>query len=130
MGASHSVYIANDCAQDIYVLASLSPEWAVFDFMIDAALIFVGFTELKAAIAIEELPTTISSRDVYQNLACYAEEQREWECLALSVLDTGGYRLSAHIDDRICPTLLASDSQGEYMRVVAVSFTVVGLDIV
>ncbi|KAI0248924.1 hypothetical protein BJV78DRAFT_1284371 [Lactifluus subvellereus] len=66
-------------------------------------------------------------RDVYQNLACYATSQDTWECLTLRALPEGGYRLSADINSRICPTLLASDSGGNYMRVVADSSTIVGL---
>jgi hypothetical protein len=39
----------------------------------------------------------------------------------------GGYRLYAHLDDGTYPTVLASDSEGEYMKVVADSDTVIGL---
>lgn len=67
-------------------------------------------------------------RDVYQNLACKESEQKGWESLVITALSSGGFRLSAHIDDRVCPTLLASDSEGEYMRVVAESNTAIGLD--
>jgi len=66
-------------------------------------------------------------RDVYQHLACKATSQADWECITLTALQEGGYRLSADIDGRICPTLLASDSGGEYMRVVAESDTIIGL---
>jgi len=66
-------------------------------------------------------------RDVYQHLACKATSQADWECITLTALPEGGYRLSADIDGRICPTLLASDSGGGYMRVVAESDTIIGL---
>ena len=67
-------------------------------------------------------------RDLYQNLACKESKQNEWECLVFTTLASGGYRLYAHIDGRVCPTLLATDSEGEYMRVVAESDTAIGLD--
>jgi len=66
-------------------------------------------------------------RDVYQNLRCSASSQGTWECITLRARPGGGYCLSADIDGRICPTLLASDSKGEYMRVVAESDTIIGL---
>jgi protein-tyrosine phosphatase len=66
-------------------------------------------------------------RDVYQHLACYATSQGDWECITLMALLEGGYRLSADINGKICPTLLARDSGGDYMRVVAESNTIVGL---
>jgi hypothetical protein len=59
-------------------------------------------------------------RDAYQNLRCVASCSRE-------SLPDGGYRLSADIDGRISSSLLASDSQEEYMIVVAESNTMIGL---
>lgn len=66
-------------------------------------------------------------RDVHQNLRCSQSSQDTWECITLRARPEGGYCLSADIDGRICPTLLASDSRGEYMRVVAESDTMIGL---
>lgn len=66
-------------------------------------------------------------RDIHQHLACYATLQGDWECITLTALPEGGYRLSADINGRIFPTLLTSDSGGDYMRVVAESNTIVGL---
>jgi hypothetical protein len=59
--------MANDSGQDIYVLASLNPMWAVVDVMTDAALIVAGAQELKAAAAITELPKTVKNlKDLYE----------------------------------------------------------------
>jgi hypothetical protein len=69
-------------------------------------------------------------RDVYQNLACYATSQGAWERLTMQSLDGGGYRLYAHLDDGTYPTTLKSDDDGEYMKVVASSDTVVGLQVI
>ena len=64
---------------------------------------------------------------MYQHLACHASSQDTWECLTLRALPEGGYRLSTDINSMICPTLLAHDSGGDFMRVVAKSNTIVGL---
>ena len=67
MGATHSsVYMANNSGQDIYVLASLTPMWAIVDVAIDGYLLVNGLEELKAAAAITELQTIQSLKDLWE----------------------------------------------------------------
>ncbi|KAK4223982.1 hypothetical protein QBC38DRAFT_34287 [Podospora fimiseda] len=41
MGASHSIHIANASSKDIYVMASLNPDWAVVDSIADIGVKFL-----------------------------------------------------------------------------------------
>lgn len=52
MGHSHSVYMADASGQDIYVMAALTREWAILDFVADAALLVAGVEGIvEAAVA-------------------------------------------------------------------------------
>ncbi|KAL1738594.1 hypothetical protein HDZ31DRAFT_50739 [Schizophyllum fasciatum] len=74
MGASQSVYMANDSGQPIYVMASLNPDWAIVDFVTDIALLFVGVEELKAVTTAAELPEAlVTIRDLYEFLKIAAK---------------------------------------------------------
>ncbi|KXX82189.1 hypothetical protein MMYC01_201715 [Madurella mycetomatis] len=67
MGVSHSVYLANDSSDDIYVIASLSPEWAFIDFVTDVGLLALGAEEIKSVVTAAELPETLATlRDLYE----------------------------------------------------------------
>ncbi|KAI0884571.1 uncharacterized protein GGS22DRAFT_144192 [Annulohypoxylon maeteangense] len=69
MGISHSVYMANGSGQDIYVMASLNPEWAIVDFIVDIGLLYVGVEEIKGVVMAAELPETLATfRDLYEFL--------------------------------------------------------------
>jgi len=56
MGTSQSVYMANGSGQDIYVMASLNPDWAIVDVIVDIGLLLVGVAEIKGVIMAAELP--------------------------------------------------------------------------
>lgn len=67
MGLSHSVYLANDSGQDIYVMASLNPDWAIADFIVDIGLLAYGVSEIRAVVAAAELPAELKTlRDLYE----------------------------------------------------------------
>ncbi|OCB87781.1 hypothetical protein A7U60_g5104 [Sanghuangporus baumii] len=74
IGVDNNVYMANDSGQDIYVMATLNPDWAIADFVFDIALLFTGIEEIKAAATAAELPATIATvRDLYEFLKIGAE---------------------------------------------------------
>lgn len=83
MGLSHSVYFANDSDQDVYVIASLNPDWALIDFLVDAALLAVAVTELKAATTVLELPKELATMKDLYNFAKIAS------FLVLGTISTG-----------------------------------------
>lgn len=65
MGTSHSVYVANNSGQDIYVMASLNPDWAI----VDIGLLAYGVEEIKGVDMAAELPETLATlRDLYDFL--------------------------------------------------------------
>jgi len=69
MGTSESVHMANDSGQNIYVIASLNPDWAIVDVITDIGLFFVGVEEIKAVVGAAELPETLSTiRDLFNFL--------------------------------------------------------------
>ncbi|KAK4160092.1 hypothetical protein QBC43DRAFT_246079 [Cladorrhinum sp. PSN259] len=75
MGANHSIHIANDSGQDIYVMASLNPDWAVVDSIADMGvklLLGAAAGNLHAATTIAtatKLPKNIRSlRDIFSCL--------------------------------------------------------------
>ncbi|KAJ8523364.1 hypothetical protein ONZ45_g225 [Pleurotus djamor] len=66
MGANQSVYMANGSGQDIHVIASLNPDWAIVDFITDIGLLIAGVEELKGAAMLGELPETLNTiRDLF-----------------------------------------------------------------
>ncbi|KAG7091784.1 hypothetical protein E1B28_008189 [Marasmius oreades] len=68
-GSSHSVYMANATNQDIHVMVSLNPDWAIADFITDIGLFFIAVGEIKQLVTAVELPKTIATlRDLYQFL--------------------------------------------------------------
>ena len=74
MGTSQSVYMANASDQDIYVIASLNPDWAIADFITDIGLLLVGVEELKAVTTTAELPEAlVTIRDLYNFLKISAQ---------------------------------------------------------
>ncbi|KAI0314869.1 hypothetical protein OF83DRAFT_406031 [Amylostereum chailletii] len=74
MGVSHSVYMANAAGQEIYVMASLNPDWAIVDFVTDIGLLFVAVGEIKAVATAAELPETlVTLRDLYEFLKIAAK---------------------------------------------------------
>ncbi|KAI0384777.1 hypothetical protein F5Y04DRAFT_293084 [Hypomontagnella monticulosa] len=76
MATSHTVHIANNSGQDIYVMAALSKEWAVVDFITDIGLMFVGIEEIKAVTMTAELPETLKTfRDLYEFLKIFTKLQ-------------------------------------------------------
>ena len=74
MGASQSVYMANGSGQNIFVMASLNPDWAIVDFITDIGLLLVGVEELKAVTMLGELPEAlVTIRDLYEFLKIAAK---------------------------------------------------------
>lgn len=49
----------NASEKKIWVFIGLDPMWALADVLVDAALIFTAFTELKAVITVAELPEAL-----------------------------------------------------------------------
>jgi hypothetical protein len=64
-GTSHTVYMANASGQEIYVMAALSADWAIIDFIAAAALpLLLGGVEDIIAVAVEEgveLPSALTT---------------------------------------------------------------------
>jgi hypothetical protein len=58
MGASHSIYMANESGRDIYVMVALNPDWAMVDYVTDLDLMAFGVTWMKA-LGLGELPEAI-----------------------------------------------------------------------
>jgi len=66
--------MANASDQDIYVIASLNPDWAIADFITDIGLLLVGVEELKAVTTTAELPEAlVTIRDLYNFLKISAQ---------------------------------------------------------
>lgn len=68
-GASQNVYMADDSGQAIFVMAALSEEWAIVDFITDATLLVTGATGFAAATVEEvaDLPAVVNTfGDLYQ----------------------------------------------------------------
>lgn len=61
MGSSQSVHMANASKKKIWVFIGLDPMWALADVLVDAALIFTAYTELKAVLTVAELPETLAT---------------------------------------------------------------------
>ncbi|KAK6509234.1 hypothetical protein TWF481_003992 [Arthrobotrys musiformis] len=69
MGTTHSVYMANDSRQDIYLMVSLNPDWAIVDVIADVILLFNGVEEIKAACTTLDLPAALKTlKDLYDFL--------------------------------------------------------------
>ena len=62
-GISHNVYVANDSGQDNYVMASLNPEWALIDFIAEAAVpvLLAGAGAIAEVAEAAELPAELST---------------------------------------------------------------------
>jgi hypothetical protein len=60
--ADENIYVADGSGQDIYVMAGLTPEWALVDFIVDIALVVDPFDELAAVAEIAvSLPTALKT---------------------------------------------------------------------
>ena len=69
MGNKHSIHIANATSEDIYVLAYLSPDWAIVDAITNITVIAAALQQFKTCTALGELPAKITSiRDIFQTL--------------------------------------------------------------
>lgn len=66
--------MANNSGHEIYVMASLNPDWAIVDFITDIALLLVGVEEIKAVATAAELPAALNTfRDLYEFLKIAAK---------------------------------------------------------
>lgn len=64
-----AMHLSNSLYQNVYVLVSPNPDWAVADLVTDVGLMFVGVGEIKAATTVGKLPATIKSvRDLFEFL--------------------------------------------------------------
>lgn len=73
-GKNQNVYVSNSTASDFYVMAAPNPNWAVADLGLDAALFATGLGELRAGVAVADLPTTISTfSDLYKVMSISAK---------------------------------------------------------
>lgn len=61
MGANHSIHVADNAGEDIYVMAVLNSEWAVLDFLSNALLFVDGVGEVKEVAEVAEIPKEIKS---------------------------------------------------------------------
>jgi hypothetical protein len=68
-GSDQNIYVANNSAQDIYVLAAPGTAWTIADVVTNTALMLTGVGELKAFASAGELPAAINTiGDLYKAL--------------------------------------------------------------
>jgi len=70
---SQNIYVANDSGQDIYVMATLNPDWALADFVIDMSLLGIAFVKMTSAIAAAADLTLNTPRDLFSALQIAAQ---------------------------------------------------------
>jgi hypothetical protein len=62
---TQNIYVANDSGQDIYVMATLNPDWALADFIVDIGLLVVSLGRIQAAFAAAAGLTINTPRDLF-----------------------------------------------------------------
>ncbi|PBK78636.1 hypothetical protein ARMSODRAFT_984589 [Armillaria solidipes] len=69
-----TVHMANNSGQEIYVMVSLDPDWAIVDIVTDIGLLLVGVGEIKSVVTAAELPATLNTmRNLYEFLKITAK---------------------------------------------------------
>jgi len=102
-GISHTVYMANACGQDIYVMASLSTEWAIIDAIADGALLLAAVADIAAVVTTAEaLPEVINTlSDLYGYLKVAAQLLRDTGSISSRTTDAAQTLVNAFANTSI-----------------------------
>jgi hypothetical protein len=62
-GVSHNVYMANASGQENYVMAAINADWALADFIVEAAMpiLLAGVSEIAAVAEAAEIPAGLAT---------------------------------------------------------------------
>ncbi|KAK3985061.1 hypothetical protein QBC44DRAFT_299943 [Cladorrhinum sp. PSN332] len=131
MGASHSIHIANASDQDIYVMASLNPDWAVVDSIADMGvklLLGTAAGNLHAATStIATAPKQLKSlRDVFSCLEAARQLLSKQRAEAGVAMVDSFKRGAIHIPRGQFRNVMERDVLGKHLSVDGIASLMVG----
>jgi hypothetical protein len=113
--ANENIYVANDSGQDIYVMAGLTPGWAIADFIVDIALIVTPFDELSAVAEAVGLPAALKTfGDIFTTLQSAGKILNKASSASADALDKANQFVSAFQNTAVSTHIVYGDFQDVY----------------